>query len=189
MSLAIEDGSLSAASSSINDLRGLVVQGANLGAITGSESGAIATGASGAIQGLDFIMSQAGSEILHDVSVQREIGTDPVSGDPVYETLTLNDLPGLIGSDPVSAQALVDEASRAVTTRRAEIGAEQRANESMQRAMAEEQINAARAQSEIRDTDYAKEASESVRAGILGKASIQTILIARDLSKSVLDLL
>jgi len=188
MNLAIEDGALSASTPGINDLRSLVVQGANAGALSGAESGAISSGASGIIQGLEFIASQSGSDVLSDVSVDRQIGIDAM-GDPIYETLTMSDLPGLIESDPVSAQALVDEASSAISTRQAEIGAEQRANESMQRAMEEEQVNVARAQSSIRDTDYAKEASESVRASILNKASIQVLLIGREQGKRVLDLL
>ncbi len=101
----------------------------------------------------------------------------------------MNDLPALIESDPESAQALVDEASSVVASRQAEIGAEQRSNESMQRAMEEEYINVARAQSSIRDTDYAKEVSESVRASILGKASMRVLLIGQQQSERVLDLL
>ena len=193
MNLAIQDGALSAASSSINGLQSLVVQGANAGALTGAESGAISTNANGIMQGLNFATNQPGgealTEVLGNVSIQREIGTDPGTGDPIYETLTLSDLPGLIESDPQSAQALVDEASGAVAMRQAEIGAEQRSNESMQRAMEEEQINLARAQSSIRDTDYAKEASNSVRASILSKASISVLLIGQQQSNLVLDLL
>jgi len=193
MNLAIQVGALSAASTSINGLQSLVVQGANAGALTGAESGAISSTASGILQGLTFATNQPGgealAEVLGDVSIQREIGTDLGTGDPIYETLTLSDLPGLINSDPESAQALVDEAGRAVTTRQAEIGAEQRSNESMQRAMEEEQINLARAQSSIRDTDYAEEASNSVRASILSKASISVLLIGQQQSKAVLDLL
>lgn len=189
MNLAIEDGALASASQGIRDLRGLVVQGSNFGGLAGGESGAIANSASGIVQGMDFIASQSGSDVLSDVSVERQIGTDGVTGDPIMETLTLSDLPDLIESDPVSAQALVDAAGSALTTRQAEIGAEQRSNESMQRAMEEEHINVARAQSAIRDTDYAKEASESVRASILGKASIQVLLIGREQNMRVLDLL
>ncbi len=189
MSLAIEDGVLSAANHSIGDLRSLVVQGASSGSLSEAESGAIASTAGGIVQGLNQAAQQYGSDVLSGISVEREIGTDPVTGDPIYETLTMSDLPGLIESDPESAQALVDEASSAITTRQAEIGAEQRANESMQRAMEEEQVNVARAQSTIRDTDYAKEVSESVRASILGKAGIMVLQIGQEQAGTVLDLL
>jgi len=188
MTLSIEEGALSSDSGSVADLRGLVIQGANAGGLTGDESGAISGNINSAIQGMEFTLGQSGSDVLSGVSVDRQIGTDG-SGDPIYETLTMSDLAGLAESDPVSAQALIDEAGSAIATRRAEIGAEQRSNESMQRAMEEEQINVARAESSIRDTDYAKEASESVRASILGKASISVLLIGQEQSKRVLDLL
>ncbi len=188
MTMAIEEGALSSVSSAVSDLRGLVVQGANAGGLTGAESGSISASVNGTIQGMNFILSQAGSDVLSDVSIQRQVGTDG-AGDPVYETLTMSDLPDLVQSDPESAQALVQEAGSAIATRRAEIGTEQRANESMQRAMAEEQINVARARSEIRDTDYAKEISESVRASILNKASIQVFLVNKEMSRNILDLL
>lgn len=189
MSLAIEDGVLSAANHSIGDLRSLVVQGANSGSLSEAESGAITSTTGGIVQGLSQAAQQYGSDVLSGISIQREIGTDPGTGDPIYETLTMSDLPGLMESDPESAQALVDEASSLITTRQAEIGAEQRSNESMQRAMEEEQINVARAQSTIRDTDYAKEVSESIRASILGKAGILVLQIGQEQAGTVLDLL
>lgn len=189
MNLATEDSVLAASSRGVRDLRSLVVQGANSGALTGAELEAISNGASGIIQGLTYLAQQSGSETLSGISVERNIGTDPGTGDPIFETITMSDLPALIESDPETAQELVDAASSAVTTRQAEIGAEQRSNESMQRAMEEEQVNVARAQSSIRDADYAKEASESVRASILGKTSMKAILIGQQQAKSVLDLL
>lgn len=83
-----------------------------------------------------------------------------------------------LGVDDVST---VDE--------RAAIGLEQRANESMSRAMETERINSARARSTIRDADYAKEASESARASILSEASVRVMLIGRAQGQRVLDLL
>lgn len=189
MELSIQEGTLSAASYGVRDLSGLVVQGANAGGLTDTESDAIATTASGIVQSIGTLTNASGNPIMGDISIERQIGTDPGTGDPIYETVTLNDLPSLITSDPESAQALVDEASGVVASRQAEIGAEQRSNESMQRAMEEEFINVARAQSSIRDTDYAKEASESVRASILGKASILVLQIGQQQSERVLDLL
>jgi flagellin len=189
LELSIQEGSLSAAAFGIRDLGGLVVQGANAAGLTDAESAAIETAASGIVQSIGTLTNASGNPILGDISIQRQIGTDSGTGDPIYETLTMNDLPALIESDPESAQALVDEASSVVASRQAEIGAEQRSNESMQRAMEEEYINVARAQSSIRDTDYAKEVSESVRASILGKASMRVLLIGQQQSERVLDLL
>ncbi|MBO6514117.1 MAG: hypothetical protein JJ974_09150 [Phycisphaerales bacterium] len=189
MSLAIEDGVLSAANQSVGDLRSMVVQSANAGGLTDSELGAISSSAGEIIQGLSQSAAQYGSDVLSGISIERQIGTDPGTGDPIFETLTMSDLPALMESDPESAQALIDEASSVITTRQAEIGAEQRANESMQRAMEEQQVNIARAESTIRDTDYAREASESVRASILGKASILVLQIGQERAGAVLDLI
>lgn len=81
------------------------------------------------------------------------------------------------------------ESEGASVERQAGIGMEQRANESIQRALEGEAVNVARARSSIRDTDYAHEISESMRASILGKASIRVLLIGQEQSKQVLDLL
>ena len=85
------------------------------------------------------------------------------------------------------AELGVDDVS--TVEERAAIGLEQRANESMSRAMETERINTARAQSTIRDADYAKETSESARASILSEASVRVMLIGRMQGQRVLDLL
>ncbi len=88
-------------------------------------------------------------------------------------------------------EAELASVSDPVTTveQRASIGMEQRANEAESRAMETELINTARAQSQIRDADYGREVSESIRAQILGEASIRVMLIGREQGQRVLDLL
>ena len=81
------------------------------------------------------------------------------------------------------------ESEGASIERQAEIGMEQRSNESRIRAMEEQSINTAAARSQIRDTDYAKEISNSMRASILNKASMRVMLIAQEQSKRSVDLL
>jgi flagellin len=81
------------------------------------------------------------------------------------------------------------EAADASIERQAEIGMEQRSNESRIRAMEEQSINTAAARSQIRDTDYADEISNSMRASILNKASMRVMLIAQEQSKRSVDLL
>lgn len=94
-----------------------------------------------------------------------------------------------IGSLQRSTLDLNIEAADASVERQAEIGMQQRSNEAMERSLQEQQINTARAQSSIQDTDYAKEISEMARASILGKASMRVILIGNQQAESVLDLL
>jgi len=184
-----EDGALGAASSGIESLSSLVVQGANRGAITDTEFGALQSTAGGIVTGLDRIMQMSGSPALDDVGVEEVVGTDPVTGEDITETRTLRDLPELMDRAPELAQALVDEANGAITQRRAELGAQQLADEAVSRATETEQINLARARSGIRDADYAKEASEQSRASILQKSSVAVILAKRDADALVLDLL
>lgn len=94
-----------------------------------------------------------------------------------------------IGSLQRSTLDLNIEAADASVERQAEIGMQQRSNEAMELSLQEQQINTARAQSSIQDTDYAKEISEMARASILGKASMRVILIGNQQAESVLDLL
>ena len=188
-SIMTEDGALGIASRGIEDLQGLVVQGANSGAITDAEFGALRDNAQGVVNGLKRIMSMSGSPALDDVTVEEVVGTDPVTGDDIVEVRTLSDLPELMDRAPELAQELVDEAGAAITERRAEMGARQLSDEAVSRATETEQINLARSRSEIRDADFAFEASAQTRASILTQSSIAVILAKRDADAMVLDLL
>lgn len=184
----ITEGALGAAQSTLSGISSLIVQGANDGGLTGTESRAIDSSLSHAVQGLQRIVDSAGSDVLDDVSVQEQVGTDGF-GDPIYETYRISDLPELAESNPELAQELVDEASSAIAERRAEIGAEQLSDEAVARASETEAINIASARSAIRDSDFATEVANQTRASILSKASIQVLRIGQDLNRNVLDLL
>ena len=187
--LAIEEGMLAGVGALVSDLDGLVLQGANSGALGDGELDAIAGSAGDVVSSIRSQLGSAGSDVLDAVSVQRQVGTDPDTGNPIYESVGIDDLPAMISEDPEAAQAIVDAARGAVVERRAAIGAEQRANESETRALQIEQINVARSRSLIRDANFAHEASESVRASVLGEASMRVMLIGRLQSRRVLDLL
>ncbi|MCA9303399.1 MAG: hypothetical protein KC996_04690 [Phycisphaerales bacterium] len=124
-------------------------------------------------------------------------GADDPAGLIASETLgaRIAELDSLIVStERANSQLSIREAELGVddvstVEERASIGLEQRANESMSRAMETERINTARARSVIRDADYARETSESVRASILGEASVRVMLIGRVQGQRVLDLL
>lgn len=188
-SMNIRDGALGAQLDNIADLDGLVVQAANAGGSTSSESQAIATQASGVLRGIERVLPATGIDIMSDVTTQMRVGTDESSGDPIYEQVSLRDLSRVIEQDPQAAQRLVDSAREAVLQERAQVGADQRAAESERRVLEEEQINLARANSTIRDADMARERSNQVRAQILDQSSIAAELAARDASASVLRLL
>ncbi len=188
-SLNIQDGRLSATLSNISELDSLVVQGANTGAMSDAELGAIQTQVEGVLTGIGRSSADAGMNILSSVTTDMVVGTDEVTGDPITETVSLSDLSRVMETDPQAAQRLVDGARDAVVTARAEAGIEARAADSERRVLQEEQINIARANSQIRDTDYAAEGSNLVRSQILTQASVYTILAERQNAESVLGLL
>jgi len=185
----IRDGALGAQLDNISDLDGLVVGAANTAGLTGSEFGAITTQVSGVLNGIERVLPATGIDIMRDVTTQMQVGTDEGTGDPIYEEVSLSDLSRVIEQDPEAAQRLVDGARDAVLQERAQVGADQRAAESERRVLEEEQINVARANSTIRDTDYARESSNLVRNQILGQASIAAELASRTSAKAVLKLL
>ena len=78
---------------------------------------------------------------------------------------------GLDASDPASLAA-IDQAISSVASARAQIGATENRLESQARSRGVEIENTIRANSQIRDTDFAKESSELLRNQILKQANI-----------------
>lgn len=187
--LNIRDGALGAQLDNLGDLDGLVVQAANEGGLAGGELDAISTQVSGVLSGIDRVLPATGIDVMRDVTTQMQVGTDEVSGDPIYEEVSLSDLSRVIEQDPQAAQRLVDGARDAVLQERAQVGADQRAAEAERRVLEEEQINVARAHSSVKDADYARESSNLVRNQILGEASIAAELASRTSAAAVLRLL
>ena len=185
----IRDGALGAQLDNIGDLDGLAVQAANAGGQTDAEIGAIVTQTSGILNGIERVLPATGIDIMRDVTTQMQVGSDEATGDPIYEEVSLSDLSRVIEQDPEAAQRLIDGARDAVLQERAQVGADQRAAEAERRLLEEEQINLARANSSIRDADYARESSNLVRSQILGEASIAAELASRASSAMVLQLL
>lgn len=187
--LNIRDGALGAQLDNISDLDGLVVQAANEGGLAGDELNAISTQVSGVLSGIERVLPATGIDVMRDVTTQMQVGTDEVSGDPIYEEVSLSDLSRAMEQDPAAAQRLVDGARDAVLQERAQVGADQRAAEAERRVLEEEQINVARAYSSVKDADYARESSNLVRNQILGEASIAAELASRTSAAAVLRLL
>jgi flagellin len=185
----IRDGALGAQLDNIGDLDGLAVQAANTGGSSASEIGAITTQVDGVLNGIERVLPATGIDIMRDVTTQMQVGTDETTGDPIYEDVSLSDLSRVMEQDPEAAQRLIDGARDAVLEERAQVGADQRAAAAERRVLEEEQINIARANSSIRDADYARESSNLVRDQILGQASIAAELASRSSSAAVLRLL
>lgn len=185
----IRDGALGAQLDSLGDLDALSVQAAHTGAMTSSELGAITTQVDGTLSGIERVLPATGIDIMHDVTTQMQVGTDAGTGDPIYEEVSLSDLARVMEEDPAAAQRLVDGARTAVLEEQAQVGADQRAASAERRVLEEEQINLSRANSTIRDADYARESSNLVRDQILGQASIQAELASRVTATNVMRLL
>ncbi len=187
--LNTQDANLGVTLENISDLDSLVLQSANAGGLTGSEMDAIQTQVTGILTGIDRIASTTGIDITSQVTTEMVIGTDEATGDPITETVSLADLSRVLETDPEAAQRLVDGAREALVTAQAQVGIEARAAESERRVLEEEQINLARAYSQTRDTDYARESSNMIRSQILTQASIYTILAQRQSDGAILGLL
>ncbi len=189
MTLNVQDANLGATLENIADLDTLVLQGSNIGGLTDSEMGAIGTQITSILTGIDRIASAADIDLTSQVTTEMIVGTDETTGDPITETVSLSDLARVLETDPEAAQRLVAGARDAAVIARAQVGIEARAAESQRRVLEEEQINLARAYSQIRDTDYARQSANAIRSQILGQASLYTVLASRQSAQSVLGLL
>ncbi len=184
LALRATDGALGALGRMTSDLSGMVVQAANTGAMGPGEADGLRSQIGAIVRAIDGAAGAArfnGSRILDGFDAgslgRTEIGTDPDSGEPVFASV--RDLERLAVEDPQAAQAVVRAADTQIAVARAEAGARERGLEAERRAAETEFINTARARSSIRDTDYARETGERVRAGLLEEVSVRTMLIDR----------
>lgn len=194
LSLRATDGALGALGRMGTDLAGLVVQGANSGAMGPGDADGMRSQIGAIVRAIDGAAGAArfnGSRILDGFDAgslgRTEIGTDPDSGEPVFASV--RDLERLAAENPEAAQAVVRAANEQIAVARAEAGARERGLEAERRAAETEFINTASARSTIRDTDYARETGERVRAGLLGEVSIRAILIDRQSRAQTIGLL
>jgi flagellin len=184
LTLRATDGALDALGRMGSDLAGLAVQSANTGAMGPGEADGLRSQIGAIVRAIDGAAGAArfnGSRILDGFDSgalgRTEIGTDPDTGEPVYASV--RDLERLASENPEAAQTVVRAANEQIAVARAEAGARERGLEAERRAAETEFINTARARSTIRDTDYARETGERVRAGLLSEAGIRAILIDR----------
>ena len=184
LTIRATDGALDALGRMGTDLAGLVVQSANAAAMGPGEADGVRTQIAAIVRAIDGAAGAArfnGSRILDGFDAgslgRTEIGSDTDSGEPIFASL--RDLERLAADNPEAAQAVVRAANEQIAVARAEAGARERGLEVERRAAETEFINTARARSTIRDTDYARETGERVRAGLLEAVSIRTILIDR----------
>lgn len=185
--LGATEGGLSVVQDMLLELQGLVVQGANTGALGEGELESIITQAQGVVEGINFVTQTTmfkGEQILIGATADR-LGSVIVDG----ERRGMGDLAMLLKEDPGAAQKLVDGAVDSVSGRRAGIGIRMNQIQTDMRVLQEEFAGNAGILSQIEDADYAKETADLVRSQILEQATIQGILIERENAERVLDLI
>jgi flagellin len=179
------DGAQSAVGDLLIELEGLVVQAANTGATSREEREALQIEVDGVLRGMEFVIStsQFNGIKLFEGQTLRSLGGLNAEGDA--QDYTLADLGtggrlNLIDGDLEKAQQLVGRSREGNNFERADLGARIKNDfEARIDGLYVELENLLSAESVIRDTDYAVEVSNLVRAQVLREAATQSTLIAR----------
>ncbi len=185
--LGATEGGLSVLQDMVIELSGLIVKGANTGALSQDEQNALGIQIDGILKGIDHIAQSTmfnGDQILIGYSAAG-LGLTPRT--PEGETPM--DLKTLVAKDPEAAQTLVKGAEERISGSRAAIGNRMRAIDAEMNVLREEFAGNASVLSRIEDADYAKESAELVRSQILEQATVQAIRIERENAERVLDLI
>lgn len=185
--LGATEGGLSVLQDMVVELSGLIVKGANTGALSQDEQNALGIQIDGLVKGIDHIAQSTmfnGDQILISYSASR-LGLVPRSADGEGPM----DLKTLVAKDPEAAQKLVEGAEEQISGDRAAIGNRMRAIDSEMNVLREEFAGNASVLSQIEDADYAKETAELVRSQILEQTTIKAIAIERENAERVLDLI
>jgi flagellin len=198
------DGAMSEMSDQIIQARAANVALANSAGLTDGERDALQMQVNAAIQSVDRISRQsnfAGNRTL-DGNMTLTAGGDSITipkTDPTElgevtdsgQTYRLSDIDKISASGNTAlSQTVLDDAFSDILTRRAELGAfDKNTVRSRYNALQSELENTLRAESEIRDTDYAREMSELTRTSILEKASYKALEIDTQMRSSMFNLI
>lgn len=188
------DGALGALGRMGDDLAGLVVAAANRGGMGAGELDAVRGQVGAIVRAIDTAAASAsfnGSRTLEGFDAgslgRTEIGTDPDTGEPVYASV--RDLERLVSENPEAAQMVARQAASDIAFARGAEGARQRGLEAERRAAETEAINTARAESAIRDADFARETGERTRAALMAEVGVRVEVMGRSSRAAVLALL
>lgn len=175
--LGATEGGLSVLQEQVLELSGLVVSGANTGALSDEELEAKQLEINSVIDGINQIVTNTffnGDQLL--------LGNDA-------SALGLGDLAQLLAKDPEAAQDAVDQAVDAISKDRAAIGTRINEIDSKRNVLLEEFEANAGVLSSVEDTDYAAESAELIRAQILEQSALKAVEIDRQQAGRVLDLI
>jgi flagellin len=163
--MGARDGLASVVGDQLITLRGLVVQAGNRSALSQDELDALQLEADSIIQGINFISNTYTFN-------RQQIGQSYTAS-----SLGLGRL-DLINGDLDKIGEMVESSISGLAAQRGTIGAELISSEHERNALQEELIQLTSAQSQIEDTDYAKETSEFVRAQALQQVAMFVSRIA-----------
>ncbi|MEM9372117.1 MAG: flagellin [Planctomycetota bacterium] len=172
--LGATEGGLSVIQDLVLGLEGLNITGANGAGLSETEREAVIVEAQSVIDGIRFAET---STIFNGDQILAGLAPD------------LSGLVEAIENDPELAQEIIREAAADVAGRRAGIGNRLNEIESERNVLLAELEGNSAALSSIEDADFARESAELVRAQILEQATIQAILVEREQSDLVLDLI
>ena len=189
--MGARDGAKSVVSDYLQELNGYIVSAANTSGQTREEREALQVQVDKIIESIDFLAltstfnNQAllAGDQAANLGVFTEPGTKP-DGTPTTVRYSLADLRtggklNLIDGDLSKSQTLVKDLTNSYAQQRADLGARAQQIDSEIEQANTEYINLTDAQSQIEDTDYAKEVSALVRAQVLQQAAAFAIRLSQ----------
>lgn len=191
-SAAIAEGHLSQLSTMMGELRGLLVRGANSGAVSEGELAAYQAGVDSLVQGIQRFAGEAG-KALEGLNLQGE--REKLANRLRGAASSLSSLAGggansLEGGQFEAAEQVLREVESVFNAAYGALGSF-RKNELAPRAdsLRVQIENLSEAESRIRDADFAEEISNLHRVRVLSGAKIELLRISRQTAEAVLALL
>ena len=192
--IATADGALGQVSSLLDDIRGLVQQSANTGALSQEEIAANQLGIDSSLEAIHRIIattSFAGQKLLDEGTVaQLRIGDVMAQAGRSLTTLATGGASALGGMNSQAADKVVSEVMSQVSELRGRLGAFQVATlESSMASLWTLQERLSAAQSAITDADFAAETASRTRSQILVQSGTSVLWLANSSPQRVLSLL
>ncbi len=163
--MGARDGLASVIGDQLVELRGIVVQAANTGGMSAEEIDALQENADSILQGIDFL---ANTYTFDEQQIGQSYSTRSLGLANLRRGGSLN----LVKGDLEAASAAVEGAIGTLAGMRGTIGAGLQGSEHERAALQEELIQLTSAQSQIEDTDYAKETADFVRSQALQQVAM-----------------
>lgn len=205
--VAAREGGNAAISDLVIELKGLVVQASNTGALSDTERRAIQDQIDEKIEAIDFVsntFTYKGEKVFNTAlsttlgATTREVDVpdpkDPTKTIKQKETLSLRSLQSggalnTLTGDRELADKVVDAAVHGNSMEQSYLGTQQRDLDAKERSLQMEIENLTGAKSEIEDTNYASEVANLVKGQVLQQASISMIQAAMDQVQQITDLI